>query len=66
MIKGEVMRLSGVSAALVALLLLSVYRSLPALLLTLVPVASGALAGSPPLRWALMPCTASPSALASR
>ena len=45
MIKGEVMRLSGVSAALVALLLLSVYRSLPALLLTLVPVASGALAG---------------------
>jgi predicted exporter len=45
LIKGEVMRLSGVSAALVALLLLSVYRSLPALLLTLVPVASGALAG---------------------
>ncbi|HXN79875.1 MAG TPA: MMPL family transporter [Steroidobacteraceae bacterium] len=44
-IKGEVMRLSGVSAALIALLLLSVYRSLPALLLTLVPVASGALAG---------------------
>jgi len=45
LIKGEVMRLSGVSAALVALLLLAVYRSLPALLLTLVPVASGALAG---------------------
>jgi predicted exporter len=45
MIKGEVMRLSGVSATLVALLLLCVYRSLPALLLTLVPVASGALAG---------------------
>jgi len=45
LIKGEVMRLSGVSAALVALLLLCVYRSLPALLLTLVPVASGALAG---------------------
>jgi len=45
LIKGEVMRLSGVSAALVALLLLLVYRSLPALLLTLVPVASGALAG---------------------
>jgi predicted exporter len=44
-IKGEVMRLSGVSAALVALLLLCVYRSLPALLLTLVPVACGALAG---------------------
>jgi predicted exporter len=44
-IKGEVIRLSGVSAALIALLLLSVYRSLPALLLTLVPVASGALAG---------------------
>jgi len=39
------MRLSGVSAALVALLLLSVYRSLPALLLTLVPVASGASPG---------------------
>jgi predicted exporter len=45
LIKGEVMRLSGVSATLVALLLLCVYRSLPALLLTLVPVASGALAG---------------------
>jgi len=45
LIKGEVMRLSGVSAALVALLLFCVYRSLPALLLTLVPVASGALAG---------------------
>jgi predicted exporter len=45
MIKSEVMRLSGMSAALVALLLLCVYRSLPALLLTLVPVACGALAG---------------------
>ena len=45
LIKGEVMRLSGLSAALTALLLLCVYRSPPALLLTLVPIASGALAG---------------------
>jgi predicted exporter len=45
LIKGEVLRLSGLSAALVALLLLFVYRSGAALLLTLVPVASGALAG---------------------
>ena len=44
-IKSEVVRLSLVSAALVALLLFAVYRSLPALALTLVPVASGALAG---------------------
>ena len=44
-IKGEVLRLSCLSAALIAVLLLAVYRSLPALILTLVPVASGALAG---------------------
>ena len=44
-IKSEVWRLSGVSAACIALLLLLVYRSLPVLILTLVPVASGALAG---------------------
>jgi predicted exporter len=44
-IKGEVLRLSCLSAALIAVLLSAVYRSLPALLLTLVPVASGALAG---------------------
>jgi predicted exporter len=44
-IKGEVLRLSSLSAALIALLLLAVYRSLPALLLSLLPVASGALAG---------------------
>ena len=45
MIKGQVWRLSGLSAAGIAALLLLVYRSLPALALTLVPVASGALAG---------------------
>jgi predicted exporter len=44
-IKGQVWRLSAVSAAAIALLLLAVYRSIPVLLLTLVPVASGALAG---------------------
>src|SRR6185437_1266230 len=44
-IKSEVVRLSSISTALIALLLLAVYRSLPALVLTLVPVASGALAG---------------------
>jgi predicted exporter len=44
-IKSEVMRLSLVSSALIIALLLFVYRSLPALLLGLVPVASGALAG---------------------
>src|SRR5256885_3373381 len=44
-IKSEVVRLSSISAALIVALLLAVYRSLPALLLTLVPVASGALAG---------------------
>ena len=41
----EVMRLSTLSSALIALLLLCVYRSLPALILGLVPVAAGALAG---------------------
>jgi predicted exporter len=45
LIKGDVRRLSAVAASLIALLLLTVYRSLPALALTLVPVASGALAG---------------------
>ena len=44
-IKSQVWRLSGLSAACIAVLLLAVYRSLPVLLLTLVPVASGALAG---------------------
>jgi predicted exporter len=44
-IKGEVLRLSGISTLLVAVLLLAIYRSLPALALTLLPVASGALAG---------------------
>jgi predicted exporter len=44
-IKGQVWRLSGISAACIALLLLVVYRSLPVLVLTLVPVVSGALAG---------------------
>ena len=45
MIRSQVMRLSAVSAVLIAALLLAAYRSLPALLLTFVPVASGALAG---------------------
>jgi len=45
LIKGQVMRLSALAALLVAVLLLTVYRSLAALALTLVPVASGALAG---------------------
>lgn len=44
-IKGQVLKLSAISAVLIAALLLAVYRSLPALALTLVPVASGALAG---------------------
>jgi len=44
-IKGQVWRLSGLSAACIALLLLAVYRSPAILLLTFVPVASGALAG---------------------
>jgi predicted exporter len=45
LIKHEVLRLSLASSVLIALLLLAAYRSLPALLLTLVPIASGALAG---------------------
>jgi predicted exporter len=44
-IKSQVWRLSGLSAACIALLLLGVYRSPAVLLLTFVPVASGALAG---------------------
>jgi predicted exporter len=44
-IKSQVWRLSGLSAACIAVLLLAVYRSLLLLVLTLVPVASGALAG---------------------
>jgi predicted exporter len=44
-IKGQVLRLSSISALLIAVLLLVVYRSLPALVITLVPVVSGALAG---------------------
>ncbi|HKD53122.1 MAG TPA: MMPL family transporter, partial [Steroidobacteraceae bacterium] len=44
-IETQVARLSLISALLITALLLSVYRSLPVLVLTLVPVASGALAG---------------------
>jgi predicted exporter len=44
-IKHEVTRLSILSTALIAVLLLSIYRSFPALILGLIPVASGALAG---------------------
>jgi predicted exporter len=44
-IKSEVMRLFIISSALIIALLLFVYRSVPALVLGLVPVASGALAG---------------------
>ncbi|MBV8909448.1 MAG: MMPL family transporter, partial [Gammaproteobacteria bacterium] len=45
MIKGQVLRLSAVSAGLIAALLLTVYRSPAALALTFLPVACGALAG---------------------
>jgi predicted exporter len=45
LMKHEVLRLSLISSALIALLLLLVYRSATALVLGLVPVASGALAG---------------------
>jgi predicted exporter len=45
MIKGQVMKLSAVSAGLIAALLLTVYRSAAALALTFLPVACGALAG---------------------
>jgi predicted exporter len=44
-IRGQVVRLSLLGCALIAALLLSVYRSPLALLLGLIPVASGALAG---------------------
>jgi predicted exporter len=44
-IEHEVLRLSLLSTAAIVTLLLAVYRSVPALLLGLVPVASGALAG---------------------
>lgn len=43
-IRSEVTRLSLVSTALIASLLLAIYRSVPALLLGLIPVATGALA----------------------
>ncbi|MEW6039839.1 MAG: MMPL family transporter [Pseudomonadota bacterium] len=44
-IKGEAIRLSAIGTGVVAFLLLAVYRSFTALLLGLVPVATGALAG---------------------
>lgn len=44
-IKGEAIRLSAVGTVLVVILLLAAYRSLAALVLGLVPVATGALAG---------------------
>jgi predicted exporter len=44
-IKSEVTRLSIISSVLIVVLLLMVYRSVPALLLGLVPVVSGAIAG---------------------
>jgi predicted exporter len=44
-IKGAVVRLSIISSSMVVVLLLLVYRSLPALILGLLPVASGALIG---------------------
>ena len=44
-IEHEVLRLSLLSTAAIVALLLAVYRSVPALILGLVPVASGALAG---------------------
>ncbi|HYC38010.1 MAG TPA: MMPL family transporter [Usitatibacter sp.] len=45
MVEGDVKRLTGIGTGLVVILLLVVYRSPRALLLGLVPVASGALAG---------------------
>jgi len=45
LIRDSVIRLSGLGSLLIAALLLAAYRSVPALLLTFVPVASGALAG---------------------
>jgi predicted exporter len=44
-IRAQVVRLSAISALLIAALLLAAYRSATALLLTFIPVASGALAG---------------------
>src|SRR5208283_4799806 len=44
-IEHEALRLSLISTALIVSLLLCVYRSVPTLLLGLLPVASGALAG---------------------
>ena len=44
-IKSQVWRLTSISALCITVLLLAVYRSPPVLALTLVPVASGALAG---------------------
>ena len=45
LIRDSVIRLSGFGTILIASLLLAAYRSVPALLLTFLPVASGALAG---------------------
>lgn len=45
LIRSQVLRLSALSALLIAALLLAAYRSLAALFLTFVPVAAGALAG---------------------
>ena len=45
LIRDSVIRLSALGSLLIAALLLAAYRSVPALLLTFVPVASGALAG---------------------
>ena len=44
-IKSEVVRLSALGAGLIAILLLAAYRSVAALILGMLPVASGALAG---------------------
>ncbi|HEX4648209.1 MAG TPA: MMPL family transporter, partial [Steroidobacteraceae bacterium] len=44
-IRDSVIRLSALGSILIAALLLAAYRSVPAMLLTFVPVASGALAG---------------------
>lgn len=45
LIRDSVIRLSGLGSLLIAALLLAAYRSVPAVLLTFVPVAAGALAG---------------------
>ncbi len=57
-IERAAVRLSIVSGILVVTLLFAVYRSVTALALGLIPVASGAVIASPPLRWDLAPCTA--------